>query len=81
MSSDEYKFHEHMSSDEYKFHSTIDVPRQSQSWIPKERDTKYRVVPSELSKEEKVKRTNRSPKYVSYNETTKSIIIAFYCSE
>ena len=64
--------HEHMS-DEYKHQYIIDLlPSPS---LVKVRDTT--VVPSELNKRGKVKRT-RPPKYVSYNETTETIISS-YC--
>ena len=59
--------HENVS-DEYKKQCIIDLLR----WVPKERDTT--VVPSELNKRGKVKRTNRPPKYISCTETTEIIM-------
>ena len=63
--------HEDMS-DEYKKQYIIDVLQ----WVPKKRDTT--VVPSELNKMGKAKRTNRTPKYISYNETTEVIIASYW---
>ena len=52
-------------ADEFKKQYIIDVLL----WVTKERETT--VVPSELNKMGKVKRTNEPPKYISCNETTK----------
>ena len=56
-------------TDEYNKQCIIDVLL----WVAKERDTT--VVPSELKKMGKAKRTNEPPKYISYNETTEIIVL------
>ena len=59
-------------ADEYNKQYIIDVLL----WVPKERDTT--VVPSELNKMGKVKRTNEPPKYISYNESSEIVIASYW---